>query len=242
MCIRAGPQSKGRRWPGLINHIFFYITWMTGCVSLTWGTNSTRMHYGKKSSRKRQCDALDNALLGTLGPAIHVEVTLTCTTYLIVFTDHVQPFIGMTFPDLCGLFQQDNLLFHKAKILQQWFEEHYSEYEEYEVSKPPDLNPIEHLRWVRGVRAAKRRPTQYTVGQVVKMLCLLSVYILYKTNCIRNIIRKLKQCSYRNRNKTNNKPWKKHMGLVTMETRGQDKNSKDVCLFASILWFHDPTV
>ncbi len=28
--IRTGPWSNGRRWPGLMNHVFFYITWMAG--------------------------------------------------------------------------------------------------------------------------------------------------------------------------------------------------------------------
>jgi len=32
MSIRTGPQSNGRRWPGLMNHVFFYITRMAGCV------------------------------------------------------------------------------------------------------------------------------------------------------------------------------------------------------------------
>ncbi|KAK3575380.1 hypothetical protein QTP86_025787, partial [Hemibagrus guttatus] len=37
------------------------------CVSLTWGTHGARMHYGKKVSRRRQCPALGNVLLGNLG-------------------------------------------------------------------------------------------------------------------------------------------------------------------------------
>ncbi len=31
--IRTGPRSNRRRWPGLMNHVFFYITWMAGCIS-----------------------------------------------------------------------------------------------------------------------------------------------------------------------------------------------------------------
>ncbi|ROL43068.1 Rho guanine nucleotide exchange factor 2 [Anabarilius grahami] len=46
-------------WPGVC-----------ACASLTWGTHGTRMHYGKKASRRRNCRE-------TLGPAIHVDVTLT---------------------------------------------------------------------------------------------------------------------------------------------------------------------
>ncbi|KAK3557213.1 hypothetical protein QTP70_026124, partial [Hemibagrus guttatus] len=70
--IRTGPQSKGRRWPGLINHVFFYITWMAGC--------------------------------------------------------------------------QDNAPCHKAKMVQEWFDEHNNEFEVLTwPPNSPDLNPIEHL-------------------------------------------------------------------------------------------------
>ena len=44
----------------------------------------------------------------------------------------------------CGLFQQDNLLCHKANMVQEWFEEQTS----LSLTCPPnfpDLNPIEHL-------------------------------------------------------------------------------------------------
>ena len=36
-------------------------------ASLTSGTHNTRMHYGKKTGRRRQCNALGNVLLGNLG-------------------------------------------------------------------------------------------------------------------------------------------------------------------------------
>ena len=41
----------------------------------------------------------------TLGPAIHVDVTLTRTNYLSIVTDHVHPFMATVFPDGIGLFQ-----------------------------------------------------------------------------------------------------------------------------------------
>ena len=44
----------------------------------------------------------------TLGPAIHVDVTLTHTTYLSIVADHEHPVVITVFPDGCGLFQQDN--------------------------------------------------------------------------------------------------------------------------------------
>ncbi|KAK3508781.1 hypothetical protein QTP70_006023 [Hemibagrus guttatus] len=70
----------------------------------------------------------------TVGPAIPVDVTLTCTTYLSIVADHVHPFMETVFPDGCGLFQQDNAPCYKAKIVQEWFDEHNNH-----------LNPIEHL-------------------------------------------------------------------------------------------------
>ena len=75
--IRTGPWSNGRRWPGLRNLVFFYITWMARCMSvLSWGTHGTRLHHSAShclhwpaflASQRRQCDALGNALLGNQG-------------------------------------------------------------------------------------------------------------------------------------------------------------------------------
>ena len=36
LSIRTGPRSNGRRCPGLTNHVFFYITWMAGCVCVAY--------------------------------------------------------------------------------------------------------------------------------------------------------------------------------------------------------------
>lgn len=47
--------------------------------------------------------------------AIHVDVTLTCTAYLSIVADHLQPFMEMKLAIGCGSFQQDNVLSHKAK-------------------------------------------------------------------------------------------------------------------------------
>ncbi|KAK3512081.1 hypothetical protein QTP70_030362, partial [Hemibagrus guttatus] len=66
------------------------------------------------------------------------------------------------FPDGCGLFQQDNALCHKAKMFQEWFDEHNSEFEVLTwSSNPPDSNPIEHLwdvldKQVRSMEAPPR--------------------------------------------------------------------------------------
>ena len=60
----------------------------------------------------------------TLGPAIHVDVNLTCVTYLNIIAEQVHPFRAMVFPDASGLFQEDNAPCHIAHIVQEWFEEH----------------------------------------------------------------------------------------------------------------------
>ena len=31
-----GLSGNGRRWLGLINHVFFYIMWMAGCVCIVY--------------------------------------------------------------------------------------------------------------------------------------------------------------------------------------------------------------
>ena len=45
----------------------------------------------------------------TLGPAIRVDVTLTCTTCLSIVADHVHHFMETVVPDGRGLFLQDGL-------------------------------------------------------------------------------------------------------------------------------------
>ena len=138
--IRTGPRSNGRRWPGLINHIFFH--WERHLP----GEHGTRMHYMKKTSRGGSGMLWAMICWEVLGPAIHVDVTLTRTTYLNIVADHIHPFMEMVFPDVCGLFQQDNALCHKAKMAQEWFKEHNSTFEV--LTCPPnsqDLSPSNHL-------------------------------------------------------------------------------------------------
>ena len=82
----------------------------------------------------------------TLGPGIHVDVTLTCTTYLNIVADQVHPFMATVFPDGSGLFQQDNAPCHTTKIVQEWFEEHDKEFKVLPwPPNSPDLNLIVHL-------------------------------------------------------------------------------------------------
>lgn len=67
LSIRTWSRGNGKRWPGLMTHIFFIsYGWLGVCASLTWRTSSTRMHYGEKLSGQRQCIALGSVLLGSL--------------------------------------------------------------------------------------------------------------------------------------------------------------------------------
>ncbi len=64
------------------------------------GRDGSRMHYGKKAGRRKPCYALHNDLLGKLGSCIHVDVTLTCTTNLNIFADHIRTFHTVLNPGL----------------------------------------------------------------------------------------------------------------------------------------------
>lgn len=57
----------------------------------------------------------------TVGPTIHVDVTLTSNSYLNIVADHVRSFMEIVFPDGCNLCQQDNEPCHETKIVQEWF-------------------------------------------------------------------------------------------------------------------------
>ncbi|KAK3518097.1 hypothetical protein QTP70_033324, partial [Hemibagrus guttatus] len=126
-------MEQWKVWPGLRNHVFFYMDGCA-CASLTWGTHGTRMHYGKKASRQRQCHALGNVLLGNLG---------SCHPCGCYFDTRIMP--------LC----------HKAEMVQEWFDEHNKEFEVLTwPPNSPDLNPIEHLWDVldKQVRSMKAPP------------------------------------------------------------------------------------
>lgn len=71
------PRSNGRRWSGPLNHVFFYIMDGQGCSRRpSWGANGTRMQdEGHVMLWATFC-------WESLGPAIHVAVNLTHTTYV----------------------------------------------------------------------------------------------------------------------------------------------------------------
>ncbi|KAK3543536.1 hypothetical protein QTP70_023867, partial [Hemibagrus guttatus] len=95
-----------------------------GCVSLTWAPYGTRKHYWKKAIMLWAMFCWE-----TLGSSIHVDATLTCTTYLSIVADHVHPFMKTVFPDGCGLFPQENVPCHKAKMVQEWIDERNNGFE-----------------------------------------------------------------------------------------------------------------
>lgn len=65
---------------GPMNHIFYYI-------SIT-------------------CDALGSVLMETLGPCIHMDVTLTCCSSFNIAADQLHQFTAAVFPNGSVLFQQ----------------------------------------------------------------------------------------------------------------------------------------
>lgn len=93
--------------PVLINHIFFYITWMARymCRSFTLVRVATRMRY-----RKKQCNALGNFLLQNLGSchSCGTYLDINHILYLNIVADHIHPIMEMVVANGSGLFQQNN--------------------------------------------------------------------------------------------------------------------------------------
>jgi len=81
----------------------------------------------------------------TLGPLVPIGHRFNARAYLSIVSDHVHPFMATMSPSSDGYFQQDNVPFHKARIISNWFLEHDNEFTELKwPSQSPDLNP-EHL-------------------------------------------------------------------------------------------------
>ncbi|GBM81188.1 hypothetical protein AVEN_197330-1 [Araneus ventricosus] len=81
-----------------------------------------------------------------LGPVVVVEYTMKAANYLNIIADQLHPYMAFVFPIGNGIFQQNNALCHKARIVLDWFEEHTDEF--HLMSWPPnspDLNPMEHI-------------------------------------------------------------------------------------------------
>ena len=76
-----------------MNQVFFYITWMAGCVCvccLLGEHMAPRCTMGRRQAGRGSVMLWATFCWETLGPAIHVDVTLTLT-YLSIVADHVHP-------------------------------------------------------------------------------------------------------------------------------------------------------
>lgn len=109
---------------------------------------------------RRQVNRGSVTLWETLGPAIHMDLTLTHTAYLVV-ADRLH--LETVFASGSGLFQQNNAPCHSAEMVQGWFEV---------LTWPPnslDLDPI--ICWMCSTNESNpQRPnlaTYRTVGHVL---------------------------------------------------------------------------
>lgn len=71
---------------------------------------------------------------------IHVDVSLTRTTYLNIVSVQVHPFIATVFFNGSGLFQWVNAPCHTAKTVQEWFEERDRKFKVLASSFPRSLS------------------------------------------------------------------------------------------------------
>ena len=93
----------------------------------------------------------------TLGSLIKLEQRLNATGYLNIIANEVHPFMAAVYPSANGFLQQDNAPYHKARIVQEWLQEHDSESSllQWPVQSP-ELNPFEYL-WDEMEQAIRSR-------------------------------------------------------------------------------------
>ena len=88
--------------------------------------------------------------LAALGPLVVVGQTMKTADYLNRILDQLHPFTGTSplyivsdFPIENEILLQDNVQYHKARVVLEWFEEHKNEFQLISWSPDsPDLNSI----------------------------------------------------------------------------------------------------
>lgn len=104
------------------NHNFFYIMWIAGNICFVY-LGKKKMAPGCTTRRNRSAKAVSSSGQCSAGkPGIHVDITLTCTTYIVA--DQVHLFMAVVFRYCSGHFQKDNVHCHTRQIAQEWFQEH----------------------------------------------------------------------------------------------------------------------
>ena len=145
------------------------------CVSFTWGRDSIRIHSEKKVSHWRQCDALCKFYWETLGPGILVDITWILLghvppTYILLQANYTPSWQWYS-PNGSGLFQQDNVLCHTAKNIQEWFEEHDSEHDSVGLaSKFPSSQSNRASVWIKKVHGGPTLQFTGLKGSAAKRL------------------------------------------------------------------------
>ncbi len=92
--------SHGRSLPGLMNHIF-----KSYAIHLPREETAAVCTIGTRPEGKGSVMLWAIFCWETLGPCIHVDVTLTRITYLKIVADHIHLLMAMVFPYGSGLFQ-----------------------------------------------------------------------------------------------------------------------------------------
>ena len=146
---RTGPQSNGRRWPGLMNHFFFYITWMVGCVFVTYQGNTWHRDAlwedGKSTEAMWSCGQCSAGKSGVL-PSLWMLFWHIPPAWALLQTMYPLSWKCYALMSVAS-FSRLMRCATKQKMVQKWFEEHRNKFEVLTwPPNSPDLNPIEHLR------------------------------------------------------------------------------------------------
>jgi len=112
--IRTGPQSNGRRWPGLI------IMFPSGSMCVAY-LGDALWEEGKPVGAEGFFEQ-SSAGKPWVVPFMWILLWYVPPTLTLLLTMYT--FITFVLPDGCGLFQRDNAPCHTAKVVQDWLEKH----------------------------------------------------------------------------------------------------------------------